>query len=70
MADKTRDPPPVIKGDKLILDFGRTILRPSKGQEKEAPERKLPPAPGRVPTEESVPEDQILNRKAKPDKAD
>ena len=61
---------PVIKGDKLFLDFGRTILRPGKDLEKEATERKLPPVPGRAPAEESVPEDEILNRSLKPDEAD
>ena len=69
MAEKSRDPVPVIKGDQLVLDFGKTILR--QGQDKAAAtERKLPPVPGRVPAEESVPEDEILNRGSKPEDAD
>jgi hypothetical protein len=70
MVEKTRDLPPGIKSDKLTLDFGKTILRPGQGQDKVAAERKLPPIPGRAPAEEIVPEEEILNRGAKPGDAD
>ena len=70
MAEKTRDPTPQIKSDKLVLDFGKTILRPGQGQDKAAAERKLPPIPQWVPAEESVPENEILNRDSKPEDAD
>ena len=69
MAEKRRDPP-VIKGEKLILDFGRTILRLGRSQDAEPTAPKLPPVPGRVPAEESVPENEILNRSSKPNEAD
>lgn len=67
MGEKSRDPPfPVIKSDKLILDFGKTILRPRPGSEGLG-ERKLPPEPGRVAPEEAVPEEEVLNRSSKGD---
>jgi hypothetical protein len=64
MGEKSRDALPVIKGDKLILDFGKTILRP-KREGVDPGERKLPPEPGRAPAEDFVPEDQVLNRRSK-----
>jgi hypothetical protein len=70
MGDKPRDPPPVIKGDKLILDFGKRILRPEERPDHVRTERKLPPVPGRVPDEESVPEDQVLNPTSKVDRGE
>ncbi len=70
MAEKTRDSALVIKGDKLVLDFGKTILRPGQSRDEAAAERKLPPIPGRVPAAEGVPEDQILNRSSKSEDAD
>jgi hypothetical protein len=66
MGEKSFHPAPVIKGDKLVLDFGKTILRPGQQADETATERKLPPVPGRVPAEEDVPEDQVLNRGPKP----
>jgi hypothetical protein len=66
MGEKSRDARPVIKGDKFILDFGKTILRP-KPQDADAGERKLPPEPGRAAPEDFVPEDEVLNRGSKRD---
>ena len=49
MAEKPRRPVPEIKGDKLVLDFGKTTLRPGQPAHQPATTRKLPPVPGRVP---------------------
>jgi hypothetical protein len=69
MTDETKHAPRPIKGDRLQLDFGKNVFRPAEraGQDR-ANKRKLPPVPGRAPAEESVPEDEILNRDTpKPD---
>jgi hypothetical protein len=70
MAEKSRSPAPSIKSDKLVLDFGKTILRPDQLVEKAPAKRKLPPVPGRVQAEEHVPLDEILNRGPKPADSD
>jgi hypothetical protein len=67
MGKKSRDPIPPITSDKFMLDFGKTILRPGQQEEQTATERKLPPVPGRVPSEDYVPEDEVLNPDSKSD---
>jgi hypothetical protein len=48
-------------GDKLQLDFGKNKFRLDERTKVESFERKLPPVPGRVPSEETVPLDEVLN---------
>jgi hypothetical protein len=58
-----------ITSDRLMLDFRKRAFRPDEGLGKDLPtKRKLPPAPGRVPVEPSVPSEEVLNphQKSKP----
>ena len=61
MGDETDKTARTITGDRLRLDFGKNIFRPDERAKKPPVERKLPPVPGRVPVEESVPLDEVLN---------
>ena len=63
MAQKSEPESPSIRGDRLDLDFGKNRFRvDKKSKEPEPPQqKKLPPEPGRVPPETSVPWSEILN---------
>jgi hypothetical protein len=63
MCDETDKTAPTITTDRFQLDFGKNIFRPGERAKKEPPsERKLPPVPGRVPIEPSIPPEEVLNR--------
>lgn len=61
MGDEAKPGSKSISGDVLKLDFGKNRFRLDDLKKVEPFKRKLPPIPGRVPSEEAVPLDEILN---------
>jgi hypothetical protein len=61
MSDDTKQSSKSISGDKLQLDFGKNKFRLDERKKVEPFKQKLPPIPGRVPVEETVPLDEVLN---------
>lgn len=68
MGDKPRDADPLIKSDRLVLDFGKTILRPDQGGNQPETKRKPTRVPGPAPEPDFVTDDEILNRRSEPDR--